>query len=141
MYLRIYKQKMVQVYEEEDLRNSEIIGKIKGRYALGFSIREDGQIIYYDIGEISAKELQLIIRHTKTVTIAIEMLEDEIVDYFYDLISRLCLDKPESCCDEESIDECIIQEIDSGIVKSQAFYDIRPKVIDRLRESDIFGDI
>jgi hypothetical protein len=131
--MRIYNEQLVCVYSEEDLENSEIIGKIKGRDVLGFSIREQDDFLHYEIEKIDAKALQLIIRNRENVTIALKMSEDEIIDYFYEIVYKLCSENAPSCCDEENIDECINQEIDSGIAKSEVFYAVRSKVLDKLK--------
>ena len=131
--MRIYNNQLVCVYSEEDLENSEIIGKIKGRDVLGFSIREQDEFLHYEIEKIDAKALQLIIRNRENVTIALKMSEDEIIDYFYKIVYNLCSGDSPSCCDEEHIDECINQEIDSGIAKSEVFYGVRSRVLEKLK--------
>jgi len=84
MYTRIYNNTLVKVYTEDDLKNSEIISKLKGRDLAGFTIRdENNNIVFYEREAVSAKELQLIIRNLKTVTVAIKMNEEEVIDYFY----------------------------------------------------------
>ena len=133
MYMRIYNNQLVCVYSEEDLENSEIIGKIKGRDVLGFSIREQDEFLHYEIEKIDAKALQLIIRNRENVTIALKMSESEIIDYFYEILYSLCSKKDKNCCDEENIDRCINQEIDSGIAKSDVFYRVRPNVLEKLK--------
>jgi len=133
VYMRIYNNQLVCVYSEEDLENSEIIGKIKGRDVLGFSIRESSEILHYEIEKINASALQLIIRNRESVTIALKMSEEEIIDYFYEIVYRLCSKKSKKCCDEDHIDECLTLEIDAGIAKSEVFYKVRSKVIIRLK--------
>jgi len=130
--MRIYNNQLVCVYNEEDLENSEIIGKIKGRDVLGFSIRDSAEMLHYEIDKIDASALQLIIRNRKNVTIALKMSEDEIVAYFYEIIYKLCEGKSQKYCKEMNIDECINQEIDAGIAKSEVFYGVRSKVLKML---------
>jgi len=134
MYMRIYNNQLIKVYAEDDLKSSDIIGKLKGSNPAGFTIRdEDDNITFYDIDEISSKELQLIIRNSSKVTIAIKLKDDEVIDYFYDIakieFERYNRDKSTP----EELHEWMNSSIDSGIINSCVWDEARVKVISKLR--------
>ena len=135
MYMRIYKNQLIKVFTGKDLNSSEIISELKGRNSAGFTFRDkEKNIIFYDIDEISARELQLVIRKAKTATIAVKLDESEIVDYFY-MIAKVQFV-------EHNIKECSLKElvswmkssIDSGILNSVVWKSNKSKVISQLLE-------
>ena len=133
MYTRIYNCKLVRVYTEDDLKNSEIISKLKGRDLAGFTIRdEDNNIIFYEREKVSSKELQLIIRNLKTVTIAIKMSEKEVIDYFYMIAKIQLIENNQEAFKESELFEWMNSTIDAGIVKSNVWLEKKEKVYERL---------
>jgi len=136
MYARIYKNKLVRVYTGEDLTNSEIISKLKGRELAGFTIRDEhNNIVFYDRDKVSATELQLVIRNLKTATIAINMSDEEIIDYFYMIAKVQLIEKSRDSFTENELYEWMNLTIDSGIIKSKVWFEVKDKVYERLLES------
>ena len=138
MYMRIYNNKLIKVFTGDDLNSSEIISTLKGRTSAGFTFRDkDKNIVFYDVDKISAKELQLLIRKAKTATVAIELNEDEVIDYFY-MVAKVQLV-------EHNVKECSLEElftwmnssIDSGILNSVVWKSSKSKVINKLLEDGI----
>ena len=134
MYMRIYRNQLIKVYTQEDLKSSDIIGKLKGKEPAGFTIRDkkSGKITFYDIDEISAKELQLLIRNSTTSTIAIKLQEEEIIDYFYGVIKIAFIENNRTVCSKDELYIWMNSTIDSGIVHSTVWEDIKLKVLDML---------
>jgi len=133
MYTRIYNSKLVKVYTEDDLKNSEIISKLKGRDLAGFTIRdENNNIVFYERESVSAKELQLIIRNLKTVTVAIKMNEEEVIDYFYMVAKIQLIENNQESFKEHELFEWMNATIDAGIAKSKVWLEVKDKVYKRL---------
>ena len=133
MYTRIYNNTLVKVYTEDDLKNSEIISKLKGRDLAGFTIRdENNNIVFYEREAVSAKELQLIIRNLKTVTVAIKMSEEEVIDYFYMIAKIQLIENNQDSFKESKLFEWMNATIDAGIVKSKVWLEVKDKVYERL---------
>ena len=133
MYVRIYNNKLVRVYSREDLNNSEIISKLKGRELAGFTTRdEQSNITFHDRDMVSAKELQLIIRNIETATIAIKMSDEEIIDYFYQIAKVQLIEKDRESFKEEELHDWMNSTIDSGIINSEVWIDVKDKVYDKL---------
>jgi len=138
MYTRIYNNKLVEVYTEDDLKNSEIISKLKGRELAGFTIRDKfNNIIFYKREEVSAKELQLIIRNLKTATIAIKMSDEEVIDYFYMIAKIQLIENNREVFKESELYEWMNSAIDSGIVKSEVWLEVKNKVYEKLLKSGL----
>ena len=136
MYARIYNNKLVRVYTGEDLNNSEVISKLKGRDLAGFTIRDkQNNITFYDREKVSAKELQLIIRNLKTATIAIKMSDEEVIEYFYMIAKVQLIEKSRESFTENELYEWMNATIDSGIVNSDVWIEVKDKVYARLLES------
>ena len=136
MYARIYNNNLVRVYSKEDLNNSEIISKLKGREVAGFTIRDKhNNIIFYDKDKVSAKELQLIIRNLDTATIAIKMSEEEVIDYFYMIAKMQLMERNRESFTEDELYEWMNSTIDSGIVKSKVWLEAKDRVYERLLDS------
>ncbi len=136
MYTRIYNNKLVKVYSGDDLSNSKTISKLKGRELTGFTIRDEhNNIIFYDIDEISAKELQLIIRNLKTATIAIEMTKEEVIDYFYMIAKVQLIENNKEFFTEKELYNQMNSTIDSGIVNSKVWKEVKDKVYKKLSEN------
>ncbi|HIP51307.1 MAG TPA: hypothetical protein EYG94_04380 [Campylobacterales bacterium] len=133
MYTRIYNNQLIKVYTGEDLNNSEIVSKLKGKDLAGFTIRDkDNQIVFYDREKVSAKELQLIIRNLETSTVAIKMSEEEVMDYFYIEVKVQLIENNRESCTENELYEWMKNSIDSGIVNSSVWNELKSKVYDRL---------
>ena len=138
MYTRIYNNQLIKVYTEDDLKNSEIISKLKGRDLAGFTIRdENNKIIFYEREEVSAKELQLIIRNLKTVTVAIKMSDEEVIDYFYMIAKIQLIENNREVFKESELYEWMNSTIDSGIVKSEVWLEVKNKVYEKLLKSGL----
>ena len=136
MYTRIYNRKLVRVYTEDDLKNSEIISKLKGRDLADFTIRdEDNNIVFYEREEVSAKELQLIIRNLKTVTVAIKMSDEEVIDYFYMIAKIQLIENNRESFKESELYDWMNSTIDARIVKSNVWLEVKDKVYERLFKS------
>jgi len=136
MYTRIYNHTLVRVYTEDDLKNSEIISKLKGRDLAGFTIRDEkNNIIFYERESVSAKELQLIIRNLKTVTVAIKMNEEEVIDYFYMIAKIQLIENNQDSFKESKLFEWMNSTIDAGIVKSNVWVEVKEKVYEKLTKS------
>ena len=136
--MRIYNNQLIKVFTGEDLRSSEVISELKGRNPAGFTFRDKNKnIIFYDIDEISAKELQLMIRNAKTATIAIELEEDEVIDYFYMVAKVQLVEHGVNECTQEELFNWMNSSIDSGIFKSGVWEKSKSKVLSRLREQGI----
>ena len=133
MYTRIYNNKLVSVYTGDDLKNSEIISKIKGRDLAGFTIRDEhNNITFYDAEKVSAKELQLVIRNLKTATVAVSMSDKEVIDYFYIIAKVLLIENNREFFTEDELYEWMNGSIDSGIVKSEVWKEVKDKVYEKL---------
>ena len=136
MYTRIYNNKLIRVYTGDDLNNSELISKLKGRDLAGFTIRDKyNNITFYDIEKVSSKELQLVIRNLKTTTIAINMSEEEIIDYFYIIAKVQLIENNRELFKESELYEWMNSSIDSGIVHSEVWNEVKDKVYLRLLKS------
>lgn len=136
MYARIYNNRLVKVYGGEDLNSSEIISKLKGRDLAGFTIRDrDGDIQFYDREVVSSSELQMIIRNLKTVIVAIKMSDDEVVEYFYTVAKAQLIEHNRDSFGESELYEWMNSVIDSGIVKSSIWLNVKEEVYRRLSES------
>jgi len=136
MYARIYNNKLVRVYMGDDLSNSEIISKLKGRELAGFTIRDEhNNITFYDRDKVSATELQLVIRNLKTATIAIKMSDEEVIDYFYMIAKVQLIENSRDFFTENELYEWMNSTIDSGIVNSEVWTEVKYKVYARLLES------
>ena len=136
MYTRIYNNKLIKVYTGDDLKNSEIISKIKGRDLAGFTIRdENNKITFYDTEKVSAKELQLVIRNLETATVAISMSDEEVIDYFYLIAKVLLIENNREFFTEDELYEWMNSSIDSGIVKSEVWKEVKDKVYARLNST------
>jgi len=126
----------VRVYTKDDLKNSEIISKLKGRDLAGFTIRdENNQIVFYEREKVSSKELQLIIRNLKTVTVAIKMSENEVIDYFYMITKVQLIEHNRDAFKESELHEWMNLAIDAGIVKSNIWLEVKEKVYEKLSKS------
>jgi len=135
MYNRIYNNKLVKVYTGEDLTSSEVISKLKGRKLAGFTIRDEyNNITFYDREKVSATELQLVIRNLKTATIAIKMSNEEVIEYFYLIAKNQLIEKSRDFFTESELYEWMNSAIDSGIVNSQVWLEVKDKVYARLLE-------
>ena len=135
MYIRIYDNQLIKVFTGDDLNSSDVISKLKGRDPAGFTFRdEENNIIFYDIDEISAKELQLLIRKSETATIAIKLNSQEIIDYFYGVAMVQLLGHNRKECNEDELYSWMNASIDSGIVNSSVCKEAKPKIIQRLIE-------
>jgi len=133
MYTRIYNNKLVKVYTGDDLNNSEIISKLKGENLAGFTIRDkNNKITFYDTEKVSAKELQLFIRNLKTATVAIKMSDEEVIDYFYMIGKVLLIENNRESFTEDELYEWMNASIDSGIVKSRVWREVKDKVYAKL---------
>ena len=133
MYTRIYNNKLVKVYTGDDLNNSEIISKLKGENLAGFTIRDkNNKITFYDTEKVSAKELQLFIRNLKTATVAIKMSDEEVIDYFYMIAKVLLIENNRESFTEDELYEWMNASIDSGIVKSRVWREVKDKVYAKL---------
>lgn len=133
MYIRVYNHKLVRVYSGEDLNNSEIISHLKGRDLAGFTVRDkDGNINFYDRDKISSVELQMIIRNLKTVTVAITMREEEVIDYFYKIAKDKLIEHNRDFFNESELYEWMNATIDSGIIKSDIWRDIKDELFLKL---------
>jgi len=133
MYTRIYNHKLVKVYTKDDLKNSEIISKLKGRDLAGFTTRDkDNNIVFYEREKVSAKELQLIIRNLKTVTVAIKMSEEEVIDYFYMIAKVQLIEHNRDSFKESELYDWMNATIDAGIAKSKVWLEVKDKVYKRL---------
>ncbi len=133
MYMRIYDNQLIKVYSEEDLKKSDVIGKLKGRDPAGFTIRdEENNIIFHEIEEITARELQLIIRNSTKVTIAIKLREEEVIDYFYEIAKMQFETAQRESCTQEELFECMNATIDAGIMRSDVWEDAKAKVMAKL---------
>lgn len=129
MYTRIYNNKLIKVYTEDDMNSSDIISKIKGRDLAGFTVRdEDDNITYYETDKVSSKELQLLIRNLKTATIAIEMSEEEVIDYFYEVAKIQLIEHNRESCTENELHEWMNATIDSGIINSDVWLEVKDRV-------------
>ena len=138
MYMRIYNNQLIKVFTGEDLKSSEVISELKGRNPAGFTFRDKNQnIIFYDIDKISAKELQLMIRKAKSATIAIELDEEEVIDYFYMVAKVQFVEHSVNECTQEELFDWMNSSIDSGIFKSEVWEKSKSKVLSRLREQGI----
>jgi len=136
MYARIYNNKLIRVYTGDDLNNSEIISKLKGRDLAGFTIRDEfNNIIFYDTEKVSAKELQLVIRNLKTATIAIKMSDDEVIDYFYMIAKIQLIENNRESFKESELYEWMNLTIDAGILKSKVWEEVKDKVYEKLLKS------
>jgi len=136
MYTRIYNHKLVKVYTTDDLKNSEIISKLKGRDLAGFTTRdEENNIIFYERESVSAKELQLIIRNLQTVTVAIKMSEEEVIDYFYMIAKVQLIEHNRDAFKEAELHEWMNATIDARIVKSNVWLEVKEKVYEKLAKS------
>ena len=136
MYARIYNNKLVRVYTGEDLNNSEVISKLKGRELAGFTIRDkQNNITFYDRDKVSASELQLIIRNLKTATIAIKMSDEEVIEYFYIIAKVQLIEKSRESFTENELYEWMNSTIDSGIVNSDVWMEVKDNVYAKLLES------
>ena len=136
MYTRIYNNKLIKVYTGDDLKNSEIISKLKGRDLAGFTIRDEhNNITFYDAEKVSAKELQLVIRNLETATVAIPMSDEEIIDYFYVIAKVLLIENNREFFTEDELYEWMNSSIDSGIVKSEVWKEVKDKVYARLNST------
>jgi len=136
MYTRIYNHKLIKVYTTDDLKNSEIISKLKGRDLAGFTTRdEENNIVFYERESVSAKELQLIIRNLQTVTVAIKMSEEEVVDYFYMIAKVQLIEHNRDSFKESELYEWMNATIDARIVKSNVWVEVKEKVYEKLTKS------
>ena len=136
MYTRIYNNKLVKVYGREDLNNSEIISKLKGRDLAGFTIRDEhNNIIFYNSDKVSANELQLIIRNLKTATIAINMSDEEVIDYFYMIAKIQLIEHNRESFTEKELYNWMKSTIDSGIINSIVWEEAKDKVYKKLSEN------
>jgi hypothetical protein len=136
MYTRIYNDKLVTVYTADDLKNSEIISKLKGRDLAGFTTRdEENNIVFYERESVSAKELQLIIRNLKTVTVAIKMSDEEVINYFYMIAKVQLIEHNRDAFTEEELYEWMNATIDAGILKSNVWLEAKERVYEKLRKS------
>ncbi len=136
MYTRIYNNKLIKVYTGDDLKNSKIISKLKGRDLAGFTIRDEhNNITFYDAEKVSAKELQLVIRNLETATVAIPMSDEEIIDYFYVIAKVLLIENNREFFTEDELYEWMNSSIDSGIVKSEVWKEVKDKVYARLNST------
>ena len=135
MYLRVYNDELIRVYSGKDLYSSEVIGKLKGRDPAGFTIRnkEDG-IIFHEIDEITAKELQLLIRKSNVATIAIKLTEQEILDYFYRVAKVELIEHDVENYEEEELVLWMTNAIDAGIMNSQVWSEFKERVFEMLGE-------
>jgi len=133
VYMRIYNNQLIKVFTGKDLNSSEVISKLKGRDPAGFTFRDKkNNIVFYDIDEISAKELQLVIRKSETATIAIKLNDEEVIDYFYVIARVQLLEHNRDGCNEDELYSWMNASIDSGIVKSSVWNRAKPKVIELL---------
>jgi len=136
MYVRVYNNRLIKVYSGEDLKSSEMISKLKGRGLAGFTIRDrDGDIQFYDREVVSSSELQMIIRNLKTVTVAIKMSDDEVIDYFYTIAKLQLIEHNRDSFRENELYEWMNAVIDSGIIKSSIWQNVKDNVYFRLSES------
>jgi len=135
MYIRVYNHRLVRVYSGEDLNSSEIISKLKGRDLAGFTIRDkDGNINFYDRDKISSVELQMIIRNLKTVTVAINMGDDEVIDYFYKIAKDKLIEHNRDFFNESELYEWMNATIDSGIIKSEVWREVKNELFLKLQK-------
>ena len=136
MYIRIYNNQLIKVFTaEEDLNNSEIIGKIKGREPAGFTFRDEkNYMVFYPIDKITAKELQLLIRKSKTATIAINLTDEEALEYFYIVARVQIVEHNKEKCTEDELCLWMHDSIDAGIINSSVWGKIKPKVVQKLEE-------
>jgi len=89
-------------------------------------------IIFYEREAVSAKELQLIIRNLKTVTVAIKMNEEEVIDYFYMIAKVQLIENNQDTFKESELFDWMNASIDAGIVKSKVWLEVKDKVYERL---------
>jgi len=135
VYMRIYNNELIKVFTGEDLSSSEVISKLKGRDPAGFTFRDEkNNIVFHDIDKISAKELQLVIRKSKTATIAIKLNDVEVIDYFYVIARVELLEHNREECKEDKLYSWMNASIDSGILKSSVWDKAKPKVIEQLKK-------
>ena len=133
--MRIYNNQLIKVFTREDLVNSEVISQLKGRDPAGFTFRDKkNNIVFYDIDEITAKELQLMIRKSNTATIAIKLNSEEVIEYFYSISKIQLLEHNRAVCSENELYDWMNASIDSGIVNSSVWDDAKPKVVKKLQE-------
>jgi len=133
--MRIYNNQLIKVFTGDDLNTSDVISKLKGRDPAGFTFRDEkNNIVFYDIDAITAKELQLVIRKSKTATIAIKLNDEEVIDYFYIVARVQLLEHDRESCSEDELYVWMNASIDSGIVNSSVWSDAKPKVIRRLQD-------
>ena len=138
MYMRIYNNQLIKVFTGDDLNSSEIISELKGRNSAGFTFKDKNKnITFYDIDRISARDLQLVIRKSKTATIAIKLNESEIVDYFYIVAKVELMEHNVQECSQEELFDWMRASIDSGILNSVVWESSKLKVINRLLEQGI----
>ncbi len=131
--MRIYNNKLVKVYTGDDLNNSEIISELKGRDLAGFTIRDkDNNMTFYETDKVTAKELQMLIRNLKTATIAIKISDEEVIDYFYMIAKIQLIENNRDFFTEDELDEWMNANIDSGIVNSKVWREVKDKVYDKL---------
>ncbi len=133
MYVRVYNHKLVKVYSEEDLNSSDMISTLKGRNLAGFTIRdEEGNVIFYDGDVISSVELQMIIRNLNRVTVAINMSDEEVLDYFYEIAKDKLMENGRNVFNETELYEWMNATIDSGILKSEVWRDVKDELFLKL---------
>ena len=137
MYMRMYNDELVSVYISEDLKNSDIIGKLKGRDSAGVTIIDGDEVTYCDIKTISSKELQLIIRNSTKVTIAIKLEDEEILEYFCDVAMTEIANHPTESLDEKALFEWMNRTLDAEIVYSYIWKSYQPKVIAFLKQKGL----
>jgi len=136
MYVRVYDNSLIKVYEKEDLKSSEIIGELKGREVAGFTQRDsNNKIIFHDTQRVTSEELQIIIRNIETVTVAIKMNSEEISDYFYSIAKVQLIENNCYLFSEKKLDKWMRLVIDAGIVKSVVWSSYKKEVYGRLLQS------
>jgi len=137
--MRMYNDELVSVYISEDLKNSDIIGKLKGRDSAGVTIIDGDEVTYCDIKTISSKELQLIIRNSTKATIAIKLEDEEILEYFCEVAVKEIASHPQESFDEKTLFEWMNRTLDAEIVYSYIWKSYQPKVIDCLKQRGVKG--
>ena len=136
MYIRVYNDELIRVYTGEDLYSSEVIGKIKGKNPAAFTIRDKkNEIVFHDINKITAKELQMIIRNSDVTTIAITLSKEEILDYFYVVAKVELVEHNRESYTEEELFSWMNESIDSGIMHSSIWDEIKDEVLTMLTTS------
>lgn len=136
MYIRIYNKQLIRVYTFEDLKSSTVIGELKGKDPAGFTFRDiNNNLTFYDIEEISAKELQLIIRKSTTANIAIFLSHNEKIDYFYSVAKVTLMEHNRLFFTVEELTQFMKESIDVGIVKSTVWKESMSEVLERLVSS------